>query len=83
MNNQNDVIIAGYENGWIILWDIEKKKPYSTIKKAFNAPIIQIKLWQWKRLDTYNAMASDTCGNVYFLSFKKQFFSWKLKKRLL
>ena len=40
MNQSETAIIAGYENGWIILWDIERRKPFIAVKNTFMAPVV-------------------------------------------
>ena len=71
MNPKLQVILAGYETGWLILWDTNKRKACLTMKKIFEGPVIQIKTLESEYLD---AAASDAAGNVYLLSFKKKMF---------
>ena len=67
------MILAGYETGWLILWNIENRKPFIVVKNTFKSPLAQLKFWESM---LHTAIGADSTGKVYLLTFKKTFFKY-------
>jgi len=64
-----NVVIAGYTNGMIILFEISSKKSIKIVKDIYESPILQLKFWKTNQKKIYKVISSDSIGNVHELSF--------------
>ena len=70
-------LIAGYENGEIIIWDIETANNIRQISGVLESAIMCVKFW---KNDKDHLLASDASGNVYLFTIKKLFWTYSVDK---
>ncbi len=66
INFKNTALIAGYEGGQIVLWDIESGMQIKKLTDFYTTSVLQIKFY---KRNSYDTIASDNKGNVYLLQF--------------
>jgi WD40 repeat protein len=73
ISSDGQTLIAGYENGDLILWDINTGSNIKSINGVHELTILNVKFWQDGK---DNIIASDAVGNINLFSLKKKFLSY-------
>ena len=81
----HDHLIAGYESGCVILWDIIRGTPLKTVADAHSgAPIVSARfLPNIKETKASSAVTADTRGAILSLTFSKVMFVQTVEKQCL
>lgn len=80
ISKDGDCLVAGYEKGQIIIWDLYSGSNLKTIVALHENVILKIKFYK----DTKShIITSDNVGNVYLLNVNKVLFSYTVDKQLL
>ena len=72
---KTEVIVAGYESGELVLWDMLQQKEIKRISGAFQSPVLCVKFWA---ADRENLVACDAGGSLQLVQVKWNM--WNLLK---
>ena len=80
ISRDGDCLVAGYEKGQIILWDLYSGSNLKTIVGLHENVILTLRFYK----DTKShIISSDNIGNVYLINVNKVLFSYTVDKQLL
>lgn len=77
-----DVFASGYENGFIILWDVASTKPRKIINDKQSSPIIELKFLKCEN-KAYTLLSSDLNGEVTHIYISEGFIRTNVTKTVI
>ena len=81
ITHKGDVVVAGYENGYIAIWNIQNsEKPVLILKDKHCSSVIAIKIAYFESLTKFILVSSDEEGNVLEIKVEKGLFGMKKVK---
>jgi len=79
---ENDFLIAGYSNGYIVLWDLHNSKCKKLINNTHKSCVLACKFIRNDK-KRFEVISSDIDGNVYKLIIKDGLFSTSVESQCL
>lgn len=80
IDSERECLICGYENGQLVLWDLNTGNSIKTIQGVHSTPILSVKFWKDGKS---NFISSDSVGNVLMLQINKVLFAYTVDKNML
>ena len=78
----SDFLIAGYQSGKIILWNILTGKEEKILNDAHDCPVVNLRFWPSNK-NSLSAASLDIKGRINLLTFNKRLFTWYVDRRCL
>eukprot|EP00943_MAST-04B_sp_MAST-4B-sp1_P009275 g9275.t1 len=78
----SDYLIAGYQSGKIVLWNILNGKEEKILSDAHDCPVVNLRFWPSTK-NGLSAASLDIKGRINLLTFNKRLFTWYVDRRCL
>ena len=78
----SDYLVAGYQSGKIILWNILNGKEEKVLDDAHDCPVVNLRFWPSSK-HGLSVASLDVKGRINLLVFNKRLFTWYVDRRCL
>ena len=80
MSPSQDLLVSGFMNGMVRMWDIITGEPLKSVPDVHASPVMSARFWLNK---TPSTVTVDQDGRIMLLLFRKGFIGWSLEKKCL